>query len=121
MGEVYVLTNVSMPGLVKVGRSWNAAERARQLSQSTGVPTDFDVAYVQEVDDDVDVEVAAHRMLSGVRVNERREFFAASVAGASETIQYAALVSLWLRTSAVVRQEFLLRIDTPVFDKGRAA
>lgn len=35
--------------------------------------------------------------------------------------QLAALMSAWNRAAAVVREEFLLRIDTPVFDKGRAA
>lgn len=35
--------------------------------------------------------------------------------------QLAALMSAWNRAAAVVREEFLLRIDAPVFDKGRAA
>lgn len=35
--------------------------------------------------------------------------------------QLSALMAAWNRAAAVVRQEFLLRIDQPVFDTGRAA
>lgn len=35
--------------------------------------------------------------------------------------QLAALMSAWNRAAGVVREEFLLRIDQPIFDKGRAA
>lgn len=34
--------------------------------------------------------------------------------------QLAALMSAWNRAAAVVREEFLLRIDQPVFDRGAA-
>lgn len=35
--------------------------------------------------------------------------------------QLAALMSAWNRAAGPVREEFLLRIDRPVFDRGRAA
>jgi len=34
--------------------------------------------------------------------------------------QLAALMSAWNRAAAVVREEFMLRIDRPVFDRGAA-
>jgi hypothetical protein len=35
--------------------------------------------------------------------------------------QVAALVSAWNRATAEAREEFLARIEQPVFDRGRAA
>jgi hypothetical protein len=42
-GYVYVLSNSKMPGLVKIGRTNQVDQRARELSRQTGVPTDFAV------------------------------------------------------------------------------
>ena len=41
-GFIYVLSNPSMPGLLKIGFSIrNVAERVAELSSSTGIPSDF--------------------------------------------------------------------------------
>jgi hypothetical protein len=120
MGQVYVLTNISMPGLVKVGRSAVASARAEQLSQSTAVPTRFDVAYVQTVDDEAEVERLAHGLLIEVRVNPQREFFLAKAATAASAVQLAALMAAWNRAGTDARQKFLERVDGPAFDRGAA-
>lgn len=119
MGDVYVLTNASMPGLVKVGRSWDAYERAAQLSQSTAIPTPFSVVYAQPVDDAAEVERMAHEILADVRVNTRREFFAADTPRAMDALIAAALMSAWNRAGPEAREKFLETIDGPVFDRGR--
>ena len=76
MGIVYVLTNPSMEGLVKIGRTTrsNLQNRIREL-YSTGVPFPFKCEIAIEVEDDARVERALHQALSKLRVNRKREFF----------------------------------------------
>ena len=46
MTSVYILMNKDMPGLIKIGHtSGTAGERAKKLSQSTSVPSPFEVIY----------------------------------------------------------------------------
>jgi len=40
-GYVYILTNPSMPGLVKIGRSKNGGRKRASDLYQTGVPTPF--------------------------------------------------------------------------------
>ncbi len=42
---VYVLTNPTMPGLIKIGRTTNLEQRVKSLSSDTGVPLPFEVFY----------------------------------------------------------------------------
>src|SRR5581483_11866894 len=45
-GYVYVLSNATMPGLLKIGKTTRSSdERARELSRSTSVPSRFVVEY----------------------------------------------------------------------------
>lgn len=119
--NIYVLSNPSMPGLVKIGRSAFVEGRVSALSGATGVPLPFVVEYEQFVgDDDSVVELAAHRALAEFRVNASREFFRVSPDVAIERVQVAALMSAWNRATAEARLEFLERIEQPVFDRGAA-
>lgn len=80
-GWVYVLLNSSLPGLAKVGRSFRPpAERAAELSASTGVPTPFVVAFDQHFADCCTAEQDIHAELGrrGLRVAANREFFRGS-------------------------------------------
>lgn len=74
-GYVYVLSNASMPGIVKVGKS-NAGghKRANDLFV-TGVPTRFRVEFEIYVRDPLAIEQAVHETLGGCRVGPDREFF----------------------------------------------
>lgn len=75
-GIVYVLTNDSIPGLVKIGRtSRNADLRASELWQ-TGVPTPFEVYAAIRTINCVELEGYIHRELRKERVHRFREFFA---------------------------------------------
>lgn len=76
-GYIYILSNASMPGLVKIGRTDRQPEdRARELS-TTGVPTPFKIEYSIFVSDSVEVEKQIHKVLSnhGYRHSPSREFF----------------------------------------------
>jgi hypothetical protein len=66
-----------MPGLVKIGFTTDTAEaRAKELSNHTGVPTPFEVAWCTErIADPQSVEKEVHRRLVSQRTNRGREFF----------------------------------------------
>ena len=73
---VYVLTNKTMPGLVKIGyTNRNPNKRAKQISRSTGVPIEFDVEFAFKCFNGELLEGELHRFLSPYRLNSDREFF----------------------------------------------
>lgn len=75
-GYVYLLMNLAMPGLVKVGKTTRRPEdRARELSGATGVPNPFVVVYEIFVVNCNNAEAEMHRQLANYRVSSNREFF----------------------------------------------
>ncbi len=78
IGIVYVLTNSSMPGLVKIGMTTRESidTRMKEL-YSTGVPVPFDCKYACEVkaSDCAKIERALHTAFKPNRINDNREFF----------------------------------------------
>jgi TPR repeat protein len=91
-GYVYVLINVSMQGLVKIGRTQrDPDERARELSTATGVPTPFVLVFDAYFQDCARAEAYVHAVLESknYRVTSNREFFVAPVKEAILAIQAA--------------------------------
>lgn len=81
-GYLYILTNPSMPGLVKVGRTERHPEDRRQeLSLATGVPTPFHLDHWIFVSDCHQAEKDMHTQWAqaGYRVRQEREFFRRTV------------------------------------------
>lgn len=79
-GWVYVLSNQSMPELVKVGcTSKDPKGRAKELSNETGVPSPFIVEYSALTSDYKAIEKKVHQILREKRYNPNREFFSCSV------------------------------------------
>ena len=80
-GIVYLLTNLYMPDVVKIGRCDSddiQALKTRVLSLYngvTGVPVHFDVQHAIRVDNPERVEKELHEAYKDIRVNPRREFF----------------------------------------------
>ena len=74
---VYILTNPSIPDLVKIGRTTNLKERMRSLSSHSGVPVPFECYYCCEVENSKEVEKRLHIGLgdSRIKINPKREFF----------------------------------------------
>ncbi len=72
---VYLLTNPSMPDLVKIGRTTDLEARLRQLSTHSGVPVPFECFFACEVADSAKVERALHDAFGDHRINSKREFF----------------------------------------------
>lgn len=88
-GFLYVISNPSMPGLVKVGMtSKSPAERMKSL-YSTSVPTPFEAEYFALCRDPMKSEAVAHQVLKTWRVNSRREFFRLSPEDAIAKIHFA--------------------------------
>lgn len=78
-GYVYLLTNPSMPGLIKIGHTHNAIDvRLKQLN-STGVPASFELEACFAVVDAARVEKGLHALLNSFRYATNREFFMVSV------------------------------------------
>jgi hypothetical protein len=73
---IYILENASLPGLVKIGRTEReVAERVKELSSATGVPTEFTVFRQYLVEDAISAERKIHQRLVEYRVAGNREFF----------------------------------------------
>jgi len=74
-GNVYCLSNPSMPGLLKFGRTGDTcSERAISLF-TTGVPDPFKIEKYTETDDTVRLEKNIHTILANYRNRTDREFF----------------------------------------------
>jgi tetratricopeptide (TPR) repeat protein len=77
-GYIYVLINPSMEGLIKIGKTTrNPNERIKELSNVTGVPTPFILAFDAYFNNCSEAEQYIHALLEqrGYRVAANREFF----------------------------------------------
>ena len=90
-GFVYIMTNPSMPGLIKVGMTTrNPALRAKDDDlTSTGVPTPFIVEYSAYFDDMMEAERSAHQALSDYHYG--KEFFKTDVPTAIHAVENTGL------------------------------
>jgi len=77
MGIVYVVTNDSMPGMVKIGvtEKEDIKERLKELD-NTSVPTPFRFYYGIKSDRYKEIEKLLHITFSKSRIRDKREFFA---------------------------------------------
>ncbi len=73
---IYILTNESMPDLIKIGMTDDRLEnRVKELSRQTAVPLPFEIYYACEVDNMEEVEKSLHDAFSDSRINPKKEFF----------------------------------------------
>ena len=79
---VYVFSNPSMPGIVKIGRTSNGEKgvekRRKELSRGTGVAKPFICEGFVFTRNGKALEQKAHEALRDRRVNHKREFFKVS-------------------------------------------
>lgn len=75
-GIVYMLRNVAMPGIVKIGKT-SRTDPTIRISElyTTGVPMPFECVLAVRVEDEQAVERALHVAFGPHRINPRREFF----------------------------------------------
>lgn len=74
-GYIYVLSNESMPGILKIGKSIHGGKKRASELYSTGVATPFCLEFEMLVDNVTEYERLVHESLSRFRVNDSREFF----------------------------------------------
>lgn len=74
-GYVYILSNQSMPGLLKIGRSINGGKSRASAMYQTGVPAPFVLEFEMLVDSPTTIEAMVHEKLQDYRLNASREFF----------------------------------------------
>ena len=85
---VYVLENESQPGLLKIGYTkLTPDERAKQISNATGVPLPYKVAWAYRCFNGELLEGEVHHALRKYCVNNQREFFQLGLNEAKETIK----------------------------------
>jgi hypothetical protein len=77
-GYLYVLSNSSMPGLLKVGYTVRSIEERINELSSTGVPTRFDLEFFCEVDNAFLLEKEIHREIK--KNHHGKEFFKCNIA-----------------------------------------
>ncbi|NWH06885.1 GIY-YIG nuclease family protein [Desulfobacter latus] len=87
-GYIYILSNPSMPDLLKIGFTTRSVdERIAELNSSTGVPENFVLeAYFCSNTPEND-ERLLHIELSNYRINNSREFFRISVLDAIKEVE----------------------------------
>lgn len=84
---VYIMSNPSVPGLLKIGYTKNEPEyRAKQLSSSTGVALPYKVEWAFQCFNGEALEHEVHHELESYRVNQHREFFDIPLNEAKEAI-----------------------------------
>jgi T5orf172 domain len=88
-GYIYILINPSLSGLLKIGKTTRLPEeRAKGLSDATGVPTPFIVAFDEYFEDCDYAEQYFYSLLQqrGLRIAENREFFSIPLKDAIRTL-----------------------------------
>tara|TARA_B100000482_G_C12417933_1_gene223891 strand:- start:151 stop:606 length:456 start_codon:yes stop_codon:yes gene_type:complete len=85
---VYVLSNPAQPGILKIGYTNSTPEeRARQLSNATGVALPYEVEFAYSCWNGNDLEKDVHERLDEYRLSSQREFFQVDLEEAKEIIE----------------------------------
>ena len=84
---VYILSNPTQPNLYKIGYTKNTPdERAKQISNATGVALPYKVEWAYQCFNGEMVEREVHHKLKAQRINNSKEFFQISLEEAKEVI-----------------------------------
>ena len=87
-GYIYILSNPSMPGILKIGKTERCPEeRISELSSVTAIPTEFVLEYKIHVSNCDIAEKTVHESLRTFRVSNNREFFKIGVNEAKDVMR----------------------------------
>lgn len=111
---VYILTNDSMDGYIKIGRTKDLESRMRQLD-NTSTPLPFECFCACIVEDAVFVERQMHEAFKPHRTRSNREFFEMSPVRAEAVLKLVALEDVTPSSDYVETEE-----DQNALDKARA-
>ena len=84
-GTIYVFTNPSMPGLIKIGKTRDLDKRLADADKTFSA-SPFECPYAIEVDRYEDIERSLHIMFGDMRERQNREFFRMSAEAAGEAL-----------------------------------
>jgi formylglycine-generating enzyme required for sulfatase activity len=105
-GYVYILSNPSMPGLLKIGCTERGVEERIAELSSTGVPTPFEIEAIFESADPRQDEQQVHEVFRNHRLANNREFFVMELKPAvRQTISSLGISPCYLKTPSVVESE----------------
>jgi hypothetical protein len=122
-GWVYAVSNASMPGILKIGRTAREPDaRLREMNGRTETPTPFRIEAVIRSTNAPWTERAVHERLTARRVNDRREFFRVTPAEALATMEAVALEQRqiaydrrgWAGSPPILGAMLMTMIMTPV-------
>lgn len=118
-GKIYIFRNSSFKdSLVKIGLTSRSSEqRAKEVSSSTGVPTEFEVLYEEDVLDCNLAESLIHRKLEDNRVNKKREFFCMPLKDAVRTV-FEVCLEVNKEISASTASRLAIIIDAENMNKN---
>jgi hypothetical protein len=95
-GFIYILSNETMPEILKIGKTKRLpTDRSAELF-TTGVATPFVVEFAIHVNNANDFECAVHDELADFRVNKSREFFKLDIHEAIKRVTSLHLYDLGL-------------------------
>jgi len=105
-GFVYILTNVAMPGYIKIGTTQTTIEqRVKELSRLSAVPVPFECYYAAKVADVRRIEAALHDGFGDHRPNPKREFFKIAPERVVAILKLLEVEEIPISTSAGVENE----------------
>jgi hypothetical protein len=86
---IYVMSNPTFPGLLKIGYTGKEIEiRRKDLSKATGIPTPFKVEFVYKLHSrGEELEREIHSYLKEYRTSNQREFFEMGLKQAIEAVK----------------------------------
>jgi len=87
-GIIYILTNESMPNLIKIGKTEKTISERLSSLNNTSVPYDFEVFAAYRVNDVDAIERSFHEAFADSRVNPKREFFKLDAAKAYALLRH---------------------------------
>ena len=84
LGYIYCLSNISMPGILKIGMTIRDPEIRLQeanISDTWRPPTPYKIEFAKKVSDFKEKEKTLHKLLEKYteRINPKREFFKVSI------------------------------------------
>jgi T5orf172 domain len=108
---VYILTNEAMPGIVKVGKTYNSIEQRMRELYKSGVPLPFECFHASVVENAVDVEGRIHRAFDKYRVNKNREFFEIEPGNILEILEMVEIENVTPNRPIVENQDDITAIN----------
>ena len=94
-GYIYIMTNPSLKGMVKIGYAADVEKRRQQLS-TTALPYEYEVYATYETSGKLE-DKKLHKLIDNLnpdlRVSKNREFFVMSAEDAYELLESVAMIS----------------------------